>query len=353
MKQKLLFVDDRPENLLVLESTLEDAALEFVKAESGEEALRQLLRNDISLILLDVQMPGMDGFETAKFIQGNPKTKHIPIIFVSAISKEQKHIFEGYKSGAIDYIFKPFDPAILQSKVNILLDLDRKRRLLELQNVELKTAKSTTDSIMANVNEGLFLLDSEYNISDQYSAALESMLGINTLAGQNFLDLLKDKIQQEAMEACPEFLNLSFDVNVADSALDDLNPLDNVEYKFVDDQKKKDFVKYLEFDCKRIYDDEEIINLIFTVTDHTQKILMQRKMESMEAESKKQMDGLLNILHVDPKLLRDFVESVETSIIETEEKIALISGKKGSTKKISSFYSDACIRSKAMLQYLI
>jgi CheY-like chemotaxis protein len=328
MKQKLLLVDDRPENLLVLESTLEDDALEFVRAESGEEALRQLLRNDISLILLDVQMPGMDGFEAANLIHGNPNTKHIPIIFVSAISKEQKHIFKGYESGAIDYIFKPFDPAILQSKVNILLELDKKRRLLESQNAELKMAKSTTDSILQNVNEGIFLLDKEYNISSQYSLALEQILEQKELAGISLIENLKGKIQKESYNACPEFLELSFDTNIADSALDDLNPLEQVEYKIYSDADPEEKIKYLSFDCRRIYDEEEIKSLIFTVTDNTQKVVMQNRMEEMEKESKRQLDGLLSILHVDPKLLKDFVDSVESSIIESEEIVTKVSKKK-------------------------
>ena len=92
IKQQVLLVDDRPENLLSLESTLENENLIFLKAESGEEALKILLKEDVSLILLDVQMPGMDGFEAASLIRGKQKTRHIPIIFVTAISKEQKHI---------------------------------------------------------------------------------------------------------------------------------------------------------------------------------------------------------------------------------------------------------------------
>jgi CheY-like chemotaxis protein/signal transduction histidine kinase len=338
MIQKILLVDDRPENLLVLESSLEKDELEFIRAESGEEALRQLLRNDISLILLDVQMPGMDGFEAANLIHGNPNTKHIPIIFVSAISKEQKHIFKGYESGAIDYIFKPFDPAILQSKVNILLDLDRQRRLLESQNVELKTVKSTTDSILQNVNEGIFLLNKSCQISSQYSSALEDILAQNELGNVNLLDLLQGRIQKEAYDALPEFIELSFDTNISDSALDDLNPLEQIEYHT--NGNDSEALKYLSFDCRRIYDEEEIIFLIFTVTDNTHKVVMQKRMEEIEKESQRQMESLLSILHVDPKLLKDFVDSVERSISESEE---IVDNSK--SKKISADNQEFLYRS--------
>ena len=314
MKQKLLLVDDRPENLLVLESTLDDPKLDFVKAGSGEEALRQLLRNEISLILLDVQMPGMDGFETAQLIRGNPLTKNIPIIFVSAISKEQKHIFKGYESGAIDYIFKPFDPDIMKSKVNILLQLDRQRRIVESQNVELMIAKKNTDSILHNVKEGIFLLDKDFKILPQYSRALDSIFQSENLSGQQLLKLLDGKISADAFNACFEYLELSFDPSIDENIVNDLNPLAEIEYEIIKSGDNEKDIKYLSFDCQRIYIEEEVDRLIFTVTDDTEKKLLERQLERAEEKSMKQMDFLLSILHVDPKLLKDFVESVDRDI---------------------------------------
>jgi two-component system chemotaxis sensor kinase CheA len=319
MKQKLLLVDDRPENILVLESTLEDDSLEFVKANSGEAALRQLHRNDISLILLDVQMPDMDGFETAELIRGNPTTKHIPIIFVSAISKEQEHIFKGYASGAIDYIFKPFDPDILRSKVKVLLELDKHHRIISNQNAELNSAKRNTDSIMQNVKEGLFLVNKELKISPQYSSALLQILEVKDLADANVLDVLKGKISTKAFANCAEFLDLCYDPSVDTSVLEDVNPLSEIEYYPNGDNE---VIKYLIFDCRRIYDGEEIENLIFTVTDNTQKVLLEKKLARFEEESTRQMDILLSILHVDPKLLRDFIDSLERDIEESCKLIA-------------------------------
>ncbi len=137
VRTNVLIVDDRPENLLALESLLENPSLNILKANSGNEALSLVLQHDFALVLLDVQMPEMDGFETAELMRSSKKTKHIPIIFVTAISKEQQHIFKGYEAGAVDYLFKPLDPHILQSKVKIFLDLHRQKMSLEQTTADL------------------------------------------------------------------------------------------------------------------------------------------------------------------------------------------------------------------------
>jgi response regulator RpfG family c-di-GMP phosphodiesterase len=129
--QHILMVDDTPENLYSLEAILEAPGRNLIKANSGPEGLKALLKNDISLVLLDVQMPGMDGFEVAEIMRSNPKTKNVPIVFVTAISKDQKYVFKGYQTGAIDYLFKPLDPVILASKIDFFLSLDMQRRELE------------------------------------------------------------------------------------------------------------------------------------------------------------------------------------------------------------------------------
>jgi len=129
--QNILMVDDTPENLYSLEAILEAPGRNLIKANSGPEALKALLKNDISLVLLDVQMPGMDGFEVAEIMRSNPKTKNVPIVFVTAINKDQKYVFKGYQTGAVDYLFKPLDPVILASKIDFFLSLDMQRRELE------------------------------------------------------------------------------------------------------------------------------------------------------------------------------------------------------------------------------
>lgn len=128
----LLLVDDRMENLLALEALLEPMAdLQLVKANSAEEALRLLLQQDFALVLLDVQMPGMDGFEMAELMRANPKTRHVPIIFVSAQMTGQNYQFKGYEAGAVDYLNKPIEPLILRAKVGVFVMLYRQRKALE------------------------------------------------------------------------------------------------------------------------------------------------------------------------------------------------------------------------------
>ena len=134
----ILLVDDRPENLLALEAILEPLEQNLLYAHSGEEALRQLLHHDVAIILLDVQMPVLDGFETAMLIKQRERTKHIPIIFVTAISKDDEHVFRGYSAGAVDYVFKPFSPEVLRSKVAVFIELHEKTEQLRRQAEQLK-----------------------------------------------------------------------------------------------------------------------------------------------------------------------------------------------------------------------
>jgi PAS domain S-box-containing protein len=130
----VLLVDDRPENLLALEAILEPLNQELVSTGSGEDALRILLtRDDFAVILLDVQMPELDGFETAELIKQRDRTRNIPIIFLTAISKEERHVFRGYEVGAVDYVFKPFEAEILRGKVAVFLELAEKNEQLRRQ----------------------------------------------------------------------------------------------------------------------------------------------------------------------------------------------------------------------------
>ncbi len=137
-KTKILIVDDLPQNLISLEALLQTPDRNIVQATSGNDALKIILDHDFALILLDVQMPGMDGFETAELIRKGNRFKHIPIIFVTAISKEQKHMFKGYETGAVDYLFKPLNPQILEAKVNVFIELYRKRMTLKQTTKKLQ-----------------------------------------------------------------------------------------------------------------------------------------------------------------------------------------------------------------------
>src|SRR5277367_3003244 len=117
-RPSILIVDDTPANLLALEAVLAPLGHRLVRATSGEEALRCMLREEFCLALVDVQMGGMDGFETAALIKSHPRIAQTPVIFVTAISGEPKHVFQGYSHGAVDYLVKPFEPHVLRSKVS-------------------------------------------------------------------------------------------------------------------------------------------------------------------------------------------------------------------------------------------
>jgi CheY-like chemotaxis protein len=135
---KILMVDDRPENLLALEAILQGLGHELIKASSGEEALKCLLTHDVAVILLDVQMPGMDGFETAGHVKRREKTRDIPILFLTAIDGEAHQAFRGYAAGAVDYLAKPFDPWVLKAKVGVFVELYQRRRQLVAEADELR-----------------------------------------------------------------------------------------------------------------------------------------------------------------------------------------------------------------------
>ena len=130
---RVLMVDDRPENLLALEDVLRPLGYDLVRAGSGEDALKRLLKEDFALILLDVQMPEVDGFETAEHVRQLERTRDVPIIFLTAISNEAEHRLRGYSLGAFDYVFKPYEPEELRSKVSVLVDLYEKKELLKQQ----------------------------------------------------------------------------------------------------------------------------------------------------------------------------------------------------------------------------
>ena len=136
-RASILLVDDRRENLLALEATLAPLGHELVSVTSGTAALKELLRGDFACILLDVQMPEIDGFALAELIKQRERSAHIPILFVTAISTEERHVFRGYSAGAVDYIFKPIDPDILRSKVSVFVELWDKNRQLREQSERL------------------------------------------------------------------------------------------------------------------------------------------------------------------------------------------------------------------------
>ena len=189
-RANILLVDDRPENLLALEALLEPLDANLVRANSGDEALKRILAQDFAVILLDVQMPGLNGFETAKLIKAREKSRYIPIIFLTAISKEEQFVFEGYSVGAVDYMFKPFPPDVLRSKVAVFLDLHKKqeqikeqeqrlreseRRELELRHVAtLRESEARMAEVVGSAMDAIIMFDEKQRIT-MFNAAAERL----------------------------------------------------------------------------------------------------------------------------------------------------------------------------------
>ena len=189
--QVLLVVDDRAENLEAMQALLEDGDWQLRCVDSGEAALQCLLEEDVGLVLLDVQMPFMDGFEVARLMRGNPRTRFTPIIFVSAIAQTQDSVLKGYATGAVDFMLKPFDPSVLRYKIHALLEHERNRSELLLLNQQLDSARAFNASVLDNAAEGIMVVAEDGRISFA-NPAMARMLGgsISDLQGTEMLSHL-------------------------------------------------------------------------------------------------------------------------------------------------------------------
>jgi diguanylate cyclase (GGDEF)-like protein/PAS domain S-box-containing protein len=188
----LLIVDDYPENLISLSALLTRQDWQVITAESGFEALSVLLEHDIDLVLLDVQMPGMDGFEVARLMRGSQRTRLTPIIFLTANEQSQAAVIKGYASGAVDYLFKPFDPQILKPKVQALLEHQRNRRQLQRLTQDLEAAHAFNASVLANAAEGIVVVGEDGMIGFA-NPSMSRLLNatVQELQGRDFLDFLQ------------------------------------------------------------------------------------------------------------------------------------------------------------------
>lgn len=187
----LLIVDDYPENLISMRALLQRQDWRVMTAASGLEALSLLLEHEVDLVLLDVQMPGMDGFEVARLMRGSRRTQLTPIIFLTANEQTPEAVIKGYASGAVDYLFKPFDPQILKPKVQALLDHQRNRRALQRLSHDLEVARAFNASVLENAAEGILVVG-ENGLIRYANPAISRLLDtpIEALQGAGFIDFL-------------------------------------------------------------------------------------------------------------------------------------------------------------------
>jgi PAS domain S-box-containing protein len=213
---RVLMVDDRPENLMALEAIMEPLGHELVRASSGEEALRQVLLQDFAVILLDVQMPGMNGFETAQLIKSRERNRLTPIIFLTAISKDEAFVYTGYSVGAVDYMSKPFNPDVLRSKVAVFVDLylktrqlreqeqllrESELRALELQHrSELSASEARLAEIVGSALEAIVTFGEDGRIT-LFNSAAERTFGISReeAVGRPVADLFAEELRGERL----------------------------------------------------------------------------------------------------------------------------------------------------------
>ena len=200
----ILMVDDHQENLVAYRGILDDMDATLVEASSGEEALRCLLLQDVALILLDVQMPGMDGFETAALIRQNPRFKNTPILFVTAGDKTEAKQIEGYAAGAVDFLFKPLVSGILRSKVRVFLELYRKTEQLRVQAVLAEEAART---LAAQARE----LTRSNEELEQYAYVISHDLQQPVRVVVSFLDLLAQRYEGKLDDQADRYIHFTVD----------------------------------------------------------------------------------------------------------------------------------------------
>jgi signal transduction histidine kinase len=192
---KLLIVDDLPENLQALQAVIRGPGREVHQAQSGEQALALLLQHDFALAILDVQMPGMDGFELAELMRGTEKTRSIPIVFVTAAGKELNYAFKGYEAGAVDVLYKPLDAMAVKSKVNVFVALHQQREETRRQVAALELARQQQEAMLAELNAAQEQLRHALRMRDEFMSMVshEMRTPLNTL----YLETQLRKVQLE------------------------------------------------------------------------------------------------------------------------------------------------------------
>jgi len=257
-KFNILIVDDRNENLITLESIIQNEELNIIKAMSGNEALALMLEHEISLVLLDVNMPGMDGFETAELMRGSERTKSIPIIFITATYRQPKQIFRGYETGAVDYLYKPLDRKILQNKIRAYIDFFKQKHALQVTTKQLQktieeVAKAKRAAEEATIAKSSFLA----SMSHEIRTPLNGIIGMTDLIlmdkdiPDQYFEHLTD-IKQSS-ESLLEIINEILDISKIEA---DKLEIETIEFSIRDMIEKvirllsvKTFQSKLEFLC--------------------------------------------------------------------------------------------------------
>ena len=216
-KFNILLVDDRPENLVTLEGILESPELNIFKAYSGNEALSIMFENEFALVLLDVQMPVMDGFETAEIMRSSERTRNVPIIFVTAISTERKHIFKGYEKGAVDYLYKPLDLEILKSKIKAYIEFFKHKEELIATTVKLEKTIDELNNARVIAEEATKTKSSFLaNMSHEIRTPLNGIIGMAELILMDELpDLQRERLidLKSSSESLLEIINEILDIS--------------------------------------------------------------------------------------------------------------------------------------------
>lgn len=299
-KINILLVDDRPENLLTLEAVLASPSYQLIKANSGEEALKYVLKQDFAVILLDVQMPGLNGFDTAKLIHQRKNSRHIPIIFITAISQAAENVNQGYAVGAVDYIFKPFNPEILKSKVAAFVKLYEyqeqinnqkqllKNRSIELENVNSKLEKMEKKLLQHNLNleklvrektEELLLANKNLSQSQErfqkIFASSPSLIAIRSLENGRYIDVNESwlfysgYLYEEIIGKETDVLQLTPDNPEVPKDIDLQNSIRNERVTYITDDGEER-IGLLSTEAAEIHGEQCIISVITDITDREQ-----------------------------------------------------------------------------------
>ena len=285
-RASILLVDDRPENLLALEAALEPLDQNLVKANSGEEALRLLLREEFAVILLDVQMPGMDGFDTAIQIKEREKTKDIPIIFLTAISREPHHALRGYSTGAVDYMAKPFDPWVLRAKVAVFVDLYEKSSLLKKQKELLAQRLEERYRAEQALEEKAKELERSNADLQQFAYVASHDLQEPLRVMNGYLDLVRDSLKDGDVEDAVSMIHrIKRSTDRMDALIQDL-----LEYARVDSQPEP----FRETDLNEVLE-YAIGNLEVSIKEHD-VIVEQQQMPVVKGDQSQLLQLFQNLI---------------------------------------------------------